>query len=54
MPTSLPALDEFIEKEHLRKSIMEEMMDNQPSFDHFLDKIKTSNDQMFPPVPSRQ
>ena len=31
------------------------MMENQPSFDHFLDKIKNSNDMMMlPPVASRQ
>jgi len=35
--------------------MMEEMMDNQPSFDHYLDKIKNSNDlMMFPQVVSRQ
>jgi hypothetical protein len=51
LPASLPALDEFIEKQHIRKTIMEEMMDNQPTFDHYLEKIKTNNhDMMFPPV----
>ncbi len=50
LPTSLPALDEFIEKEHIRKT-MEEMMDNQPTFDHYLEKIKSTNtEMMFPPV----
>lgn len=33
---------------------MDEMMENQPSFDHYLDKIKNSNEMMFPSLPSRQ
>jgi hypothetical protein len=33
---------------------MDEMMENQPSFDHYLDKIKNSNEMMFPSVASRQ
>jgi hypothetical protein len=47
-------LDEFIEKQQIRKNIMDEMMENQPSFDHYLDKIKNNNEMMFPSVVSRQ